>query len=632
MCGIAGIWLKSEKDTLKRKLRAMCDAQAHRGPDDEGYTFIEGQSHASFKGDASPTGIEMQHVDSAKDRYPIGLAHRRLSVIDTSINSHQPFSVSDFHLVFNGAIYNFKELRDELKAKGHNFTSEGDTEVVLRSYMEWGEDCVQYFNGMWAFVIFDPQKNRFFGARDITGIKPFYYVNSTSQFAFASEIKALIKCQLKPEINVHQVIDFLVKGNQESGEESMFREVFELKPAHAFVFDGELRTWKYYEPNLGSESIEQAKSEYLKELLIKSVERHTLADVQIGSCLSGGIDSSAIVGVLSKALNQKQIEAYSAIFPGSEFDESSYAKAVVDQSALTWQTVQPRLSGFQKKLEELHHIQDLPLISSSSFAQFEVMRIAKEAGVKVMLDGQGADELFGGYPQHSMSFINEELRRNPINVFKMKNNYGIRLKQLLRLNVRRRMLNKADRHRKLILKYYPELNLVNPDHLEDYFQANKNIDKDPYFTDANAYLKEEYFGNQLKNLLRYEDRNSMHHSIEARTPFADDKDLFEFVFKLKASEKLKAYPPKNLLRESMKDFLPKEVYSRTDKMGFVSPHNYWVHKSKPDLSAYFKEDSEVFRNDISIPELEILFPEKGSQENYRSFRFLSTRIWEEVFF
>jgi asparagine synthase (glutamine-hydrolysing) len=203
MCGIAGIWLKSEKDTLRRKLRAICDAQAHRGPDDEGYTLIEGKSHASFKGDASPAEIEMNHVDSAKDQYQIGLGHRRLSVIDTSINSHQPFSVSDYHLVFNGAIYNFKELRNELMAKGHVFTSEGDTEVVLRSYLEWGEDCVQHFNGMWAFVIFDPQKNRFFGARDITGVKPLYYTNNASQFAFASEIKALIKCQEKPEINVY---------------------------------------------------------------------------------------------------------------------------------------------------------------------------------------------------------------------------------------------------------------------------------------------------------------------------------------------------------------------------------------------------------------------------------------------
>jgi len=629
MCGIGGIWLKQRDDSVLSNLKELNDRLRHRGPDDEGYLVYSEGSSNSLSGENSSKDLDLASIESFSEKVEIALAHRRLSIIDTSSDSHQPMSRERYHIVYNGAVYNFKELRQELQDLGHHFETTGDTEVVLRSYIQWGNDCVYHFNGMWAFVVFDEENKKFFGSRDITGVKPMYFINDDAQFAFASEAFPLAKTFKKEQINQHQVVDFLIRGNQESGEESMFKGIFELKPAHSFEFNGELRTWKYYEHHCADGAYDEKAKEDLKKALQESVSKHLIADVPVGTCLSGGIDSSAIVGMVAGHQKRSDIEAFSSIFPNTDIDESDYAKSVVDHWGIGWNKTEPQGADFIQNLEELHRIQDFPLISSSTFAQYEVMRLAREKGVKVLLDGQGADELFGGYPQYRLAWINQIRTESAFKY--LKNIASVNLfKELIRNNIRRKVLNDPAKHQALILKRYPELQLIDTDILEAYFKNVEAINDDPFFEDANENLAQDYFGEHLKNLLRYEDRNSMHFGIESRTPYADDRKLMDLCFQVSADEKFKTLPLKKILRDISKDLIPEKVFSRRDKMGFVAPHNQWVSENFEEFKSYFSSETQIFRSNIVDCELRLLMPQSGSAENYRSFRYLSTRIWESA--
>lgn len=633
MCGIGGIWVKRWTGEEHAQLKAINQKLKHRGPDDEGYLVVRDGNSSHYRSEDSVESLELTHYNEDSGSFDWAFTHRRLSIIDLSSASHQPMEIDAFQIVFNGAIYNYPELKAQLEKKGHVFRSEGDTEVLLRAYIEWGEQCLDHLNGMWAFVIYDPRIKSWFGARDITGVKPLYLKDDPNMFAFASEAKVLSDVGESPQMNHMQLIDFLVRGNQESGSETMFRGVEELKPSHAFRFDGEeLKVFPYYQPNELLEKNRSCDIDELRSLLNAATARHAIADVSLGTCLSGGIDSSVITGMLASNEGIKDFEVFSSVFPGSNIDESSYAESVVQKWGLSWNRVEPMAEDFHQKLKELHLIQEFPLISSSTFAQYEVMRIAHEKGIKVMLDGQGADELFGGYPQYQFAYYNQLLRKNLVRLPSTITRHKQSFLAFLKNNLRMRILADPASNRRVLMRVYPELKLVKSDLLDEYFNTVEPTQDRSFFTDANEYLASDFFGENLKNLLRYEDRNSMHFGIEARTPFADDRPLIEAVFSLSAADKLAPYPIKSLLRQSARLYLPKKVQERKDKMGFVSPHNEWIASNKGELKQYFNKSSEIFRSDIVTKELDLLFPHAEEAENYRSFRFISARIWEDAFF
>src|ERR1051325_26544 len=328
MCGITGIVnLSGTVPDLPRHIKTMTNALRHRGPDGEGFLFSSGSDIISAYGNDTPQNVISSSLNYSPDisidnitesNFQFAFGHRRLSVIDTSPSGHQPMcdAQKQVWLCFNGEIYNYIELREELKQTGIVFESNSDSEVILKSYLYWGESCVSHFNGMWSFVIYDSRKNILFGSRDRVGVKPFYYFKNGNVFAFASEQKALLKLPfVQTGINYKAAADFLAGDIQyiERGQENMFKNIFELMPAENFSID--LRTkafkkWKYYLLKAREGYVAYNEKNFLQyrdeveKRLVDSVKLHLRSDVPVGSCLSGGIDSSAIVGIIADLISK----------------------------------------------------------------------------------------------------------------------------------------------------------------------------------------------------------------------------------------------------------------------------------------------------------------------------------------
>jgi asparagine synthase (glutamine-hydrolysing) len=337
---------------------------------------------------------------------PVALGHRRLAIIDLSSHGHQPMLSADGHLalVYNGEIYNYLELRDELRAAGLGFTSGSDTEVLLRAYEHWGPACVERFNGMWAFAIHDRRRNAIFASRDRFGIKPFLYAHDDRRFAFASEAKALLAAF--PDLrraDEAMLLHFIPSGALVDGPETFFAGVSQLLPAHNLHLDiatGTLRTERYWqvEPEAFADRWVKGNDpvEALRALLNSAVDLHMRADVPVGTCLSGGVDSSALVGLMAER-HPEAIRTYSGLYKGREFDEEEYVTATRERNGAIGTDVRREPNGdFFDDLAKITWHQDMPQAGSGLYTQFNVMNAASR-DVKVILDGQGADELFAGY-------------------------------------------------------------------------------------------------------------------------------------------------------------------------------------------------------------------------------------------
>ncbi len=659
MCGISGIIGLNGKKFPSREINKMNSSLRHRGPDDEGFLLLDNienkilafgtdtpaevkESRLSF---SPTTSIENQNSD-----YSILLGHRRLSIIDTSVTGHQPMCLpyTDLWITYNGEIYNYKELRSALQSKGIEFITESDTEVILRYYQTYGSECVQHFNGMWSFVIYDGKRKELFCSRDRFGVKPFYFHSAENHFTFASEQKALLQfSEVKKEINHTAMFDFLALNVLEKEDEGLFKGIKELFPSHNLTLNlksGEIKINRYYQFNTTSSlpSDDDFKTgEYISEirkLVVKSIDLRLRADVTVGTCLSGGIDSSIIVCALQKLLQQShssqignQLKAFSSIFPGNKMDESAYMKNVVDQTNVDWHTVTPEKNGFLNDVEHLIYSHDLPIWSVSSYAQSLVMKSAKENNVKVLLDGQGADELFGGY-KHYYKYLLSDLKSSGDKI-----EYDIALRALketegnnflFRLNLKKLIEPSAP----LFLKkyFFPDLKYIHPDLLNQYKERFALLKENT--VTLNDKLKTDFTGTYLKELLRREDRNGMMHSVESRVPFTDDHALVEYAFSIPGAEKIKGASTKFLLREAFKDVLPAPVYNRKDKMGFVTPNNDWMSDLRHNFKDYFTNElSDYINLPLLLKDYDKLFNQKHKPENYRTFKFISLAIWRKVF-
>ena len=655
MCGIAGIYSKHRKINATY-IQMMTDALKHRGPDDEGFLAVNTKDSQIYELTGEDSVVSFGRIENFKENVDLILGHRRLSIIDLSPSGHQPMFNKEktIAVIYNGEIYNYIELREELKKLGHTFITNSDTEVLVEAYSEWGENCLEKFNGMWAFVIYDKRKNILFGARDRFGVKPFYYFLNKDYFVFTSEIKALTQLPfIKLEINDEAVFDYLTLGLIESEEEGFLKGIYELKPSHSFVFNlsnSEFIKKKYYSLKYTDkwEQYEHVKSkEYIwdvQQKIFSAINLRLRSDVTVGSCLSGGLDSSAIVCVINESINKNPItqigdtqKVFTASYEEKNIDESKWAKLVVDKTKTQWFQTFPKPNELIDDLEELVYYQDIPFGSTSIYAQYRIMKLAKENGVTVLLDGQGGDELFTGYTYFYNFFFQEILKHLSIPTLlrelKNLNNsptyfsemFSALLKSKTRKIIPSALSVKIRNQRAFENKY------INNDLIDEYKQRLseiKNIDP----SNLNQSLHRQFTHTGLKNLLRYEDRNSMRFSIESRTPFADDINLIDYVFKIPSVYKIHRGWSKYLLRESMKGIVPNEIIYRTDKIGFTTPEYSWLVSLKDQLREYLTGSLEEY---IEVQKLikdwGVILDAQSKIGITNIWKFINFAIWKKIY-
>lgn len=618
----------------------MNNSLKHRGPDDEGYLIYDFNKPIHLSGKDSK--INKENITNKVSNLFLG--HRRLAIIDLSIAGHQPMSDINQKLwiVFNGEIYNYMEIRQILQTKGYIFKTNTDTEVIINSYLHWGYKCVDYFDGMWAFVILDTNKNILWGSRDRFGVKPLYFYHDKEKFIFASEIKAIVNSGLLlKQINDDLICDYISMGIEEQSIESFFKNLFQLLPSHNFELNlktNELKIWKYYDLKFNQEYEKFDKQKLvkivkdLKELIFEYILLHLRADVSIGSCLSGGIDSSTIVCIINEILKKenisnigKQQKVFSAVFPNEEVDETKWIQIVVNHTNVSWYKTSPNSSELFNDLEDLIYFQDIPFGSTSIYAQYRVMKLAAENGIKVMLDGQGGDEVFSGYLGYFNSFFSEIIYhfdfKKLLNSIYYIENFPFSKREFWKIILRKLKL------KNVISAFYGSKHNNSFDYSEFLFSYDliNNLQKrfkEYLFASSNSLnldlFKQIRFG--LINLLRYEDRNSMRFSIEARTPFADSLKLIEYVFSLPSTYKIHNGFSKYILRESMKGIVPNEILNRSDKIGFQTPQQKWINLER--VSEYL--DWNFLKSYVNK------LPSNVSDSFL--WRLLNLSIWKKVFF
>lgn len=556
MCGIAGIWFKQAEGNDPQSIVKMTDALVHRGPDAQGHW-------------SNGTGLF--------------LGHRRLSILDLDPRSNQPFEWLEKYVVtFNGEIYNYIELRKELQNKGYFFYTDSDTEVLCAAYNEWDVACLERFDGMFAFALFDKRKQQLFCARDRFGEKPFYYSQTSNGFYFASEMKALwsvgIAKRAREKMVYHFLADDLVE-DVENPTNTFFEGIHKLAASHFLLYEvgKPIRQQRYYEIDTTTKfegSFSQAVIGF-QEHLYRSVERRMRADVAIGSSLSGGLDSSAITAIMNEF--QPGNATFSARFNGFEKDEGTFIDEVNRQLSTKPFAVFPNLEDIEQQLDKLVYHQEEPFQSGSIFAQFKVYELARKNKHLVILDGQGADELLGGYFMYLLPYYYElpTGKRAPF-LKQMEAQQGIRCEPTRSNYVQFNYPKVFSTLHQLKQKVKPQNN--KGIHTEFSLQ---NTAKVPFktFPDLKESLKHSLSSQGLEKLLRFSDRNAMAHSIEARLPFLSH-ELVDFVMQLPSSFFFEQGWTKSLLRHAMNQQLSDGIVWRKDKIGFEAPHREWLKSDR----------------------------------------------------
>jgi asparagine synthase (glutamine-hydrolysing) len=505
------------------------------------------------------------------------LGHNRLSIIDLSDHGNQPMHYQDLVIIYNGEIYNYIEIKEELIEKDHNFVSSCDTEVILAAYKEWGSRCVEKFMGMWSFVIWDKTKKELFCSRDRFGIKPFYYILQGDKFYFASDYKPL---KLSPlftnELNLQQVSRGLQLGWIEYHDESYFETIKCLPPAHNLVFNnGTVSIYPYWDLEMSEvvDCSEEEKTTRFRELFFRSIAQHMRSNVPVASCLSGGLDSSAIVSGVQHLFPGKSYKSFSIYYDGKDdVDEREFIKEVVNKyPAVDPVYYTPSNDEIPEAFEKALYHTDVPATGSSFISQYFLMKLINKNNIKVVLDGQGADEYLAGYMHSFYRLIGEKIKNlnfpyafKILNELSRQQNYSYKKKKDVFLkSFISAILPEQKLYRLEYERYYPFL----VDGLEKKipFQL-RNIAG----SKLNNFLYNLIFTTSLPSLLHYEDRNSMAFSIESRVPFLDHR-LVEFVFSLPDEDKISSATTKSILRKSLNNILPESITNRKDKKGFVTP-------------------------------------------------------------
>ncbi len=622
MCGINGIAYsgKSGKMVSDATLTAMRDVQIHRGPD-SGDSFIDRN---------------------------IGLGHRRLSIVDVA-NGHQPMQNANGNLTiaYNGEIYNHSDFRKELEEKGYNFKTTSDTEVILYLFEEYGVESLERLRGMFAFAIWDKEKRELFVARDRVGIKPLYYVHdSDGSIFFASEMKSLFAGNaIKPELNYDSLPDQLANHGT-SYDETLYKNVKRLLPGHFAKWkDGEISIRKYwdidFEPKIDDRSEKELVEEWYTEFK-KSVELRLMADVPLGMFLSGGIDSSAICAVMADMVDDP-IKTFSVGFKEREANEFEYARIVSDRFSTDHHEITITPDQYFGELPRMIWNEDEPLGFTASIPLFFVSKLAQKH-VKVVLTGEGSDELMAGYSRYNKALrlldMGEKYATYTPSLFRKGVRAGIdALPRSLNYKLQRTFLTREINVQSLLFDNFAIFNQhmqselltddaqarirnLNPfERMTDFFEsanANETLDRILY-TDMRTYMAE---------LLMKQDQMSMAASIESRVPFLDHK-LIEFTSRLPVNMKLRGNETKWILREAMKDLLPREILSR-EKMGFPVPIGQWLrYQYRYLVDEYILSERALSRGIFNPDFVRYLVAQHdaGANHDLRLYFLLNFEIW-----
>jgi asparagine synthase (glutamine-hydrolysing) len=608
MCGIFGGF--APRLPPASQIRRALDAIRHRGPDDEGYLLADiprSRVSALCGRDSHPeVRADLADVETADaGQFQLALGHRRLSILDVSAKGHQPFGSEDgaLWITYNGEIFNYRELRNELKACGYRFRSETDTEVILAAYREWGEAFVHRLNGQWAFCIYERDGKRLFCSRDRFGIKPFYYWYDGQRLVFASELKAFFELPFIPRrINEAALTDFVLFQRLEHRQESLFEGVHQLFPGHNMVFDLEtarLEKRRYYAPPLNDETGRYSHRQALRyaddirDLFVDAVKLRLVSDVPVGSCLSGGLDSSFIVAVIHRLLKDGSVDrrairqrqkTFTASFDDPAVDEKPYVEKILRHTAVDGYFDYPAPENLWRDIDRLLHFQDGLCFGTNVYAGWQVMRLASRH-VKVVINGQGSDEIFGGYarrydPCH-LAFLARARRFRAARDFLvqkyrvhgMKNGTPHLLKNAVFASLpdgfKSRYLKAKMKARFEFLGHF-----VGPGRTAADFPL--------YFPGPQISLNHQLWRDQTRSylpmLLRYDDRNASAVSIENRVPFLDHR-LVAYVNRIPSIYKIYNGWNKWLLRLAMQGMLPDDIVWRKDKNGFGTPEKKWLARA-----------------------------------------------------
>lgn len=547
MCGIVG-FVSNTNVLSKKHVMDMLEKIKHRGPD-------------------------FQNTFEDKNVF---LGHARLSILDLSDLGNQPMVYKQYTIVFNGEIYNYLEIKEILKGYGHKFISNTDTEVILHAFEVWGEKCLEYFRGMWSFIIYDSLTNELFGSRDRFGIKPFYYFNNSSVFAFASEIKPLLGLpNLSTIPNFEVISSYLTVSLMNFNNQTFFGNILQLEPGYFLKYDiknKKLTFKKYYDLTKISNSQESVSYEEFRETLNDSFKLHVRSDVPLGSCLSGGLDSSTVAASVSQLLQENKLITITAQSESAQTDESHFAKMVVEHLNIDWAKVKPKYSDFNEDIEYCLFMQEEPVESPSIFMQYCVMQKAKELNLKVMLDGQGGDEALLGYERYYSLFFAGLIKKGQLykafsEYIQTTRNSKLSASSLFKQFIYFNSLSMRKKH----------LSSRNTNMYDHYLDKGLTVLDILGYNETSLQKLQitELTKTNLPSLLKYEDRNSMVASIEARVPFVDHK-VIEKALKLPLENKINDGFTKYSLRKYINDKLPKEIVWRRDKKGFEAPNDIWL--------------------------------------------------------
>ncbi|MBV8270726.1 MAG: asparagine synthase (glutamine-hydrolyzing) [Cupriavidus sp.] len=605
MCGIAGIISRDGTDADLARIERMLAAIHHRGPD--------GGAAESFG--------------------RVAFGHRRLAILDLSDEGKQPMHSrsGDCVITYNGEVYNYIELREELEALGHHFRSGSDTEVILAAYEQWGEKCVERFNGMWALALLDRRRNIVFCSRDRFGVKPFYFREDSRAFVFGSEIRQLLDA---PTVRANDriVLDFIVTGFADHENETFFEGVHKLPAGSNLTYELESGTYRierfYTIPRRESWQTldaESAAKDYTA-LLDDAVKLRLRSDVPVGTCLSGGLDSSSVATLAAARYVANDVAhrfvGITAVSESKRSDESEFAKEVAERANLEWLPLRPTYEDFVATLPDVVRAQEEPYAGPSINMQWFVMRSARARGLTVLLDGQGGDETLLGYEKYYAAHVATVWReRGPWAAWRS-------ISQARRNNTKLGFINMAKflvgglsaparyafyRWRHGYVRNMP----ARPAHLTAY---------------ANACLDEfklqalEMTSTNLPILLRYEDKNSMAHSIETRLPFLDYRAV-EAALAIRAEHKIRGGWSKWVLRRGMADRLPDSVAWRKNKFGFEAPEDLWLPRHAPQMLAAIKR-STLLAKLCDPSKIEAAF---ASMDLRSRWRLYSVALWEDAF-
>lgn len=635
----------------------MTDIIDYRGPDDEGFVIFQSLKSSPLVagGKSTPVNTDknlpyfpISSIDNLEiENALVAFGHRRLAILDVSPYGHQPMCYGEENLwiTYNGEIYNYIELRKELESLGYAFLSHSDTEVILAAYAEWGADCLNRLNGMWAFAIYDRKDNSVFLARDRFGVKPLYHWTSPDGvFYFGSEIKQFtVLPQWRATINAQRSYDFLIWGLCDHTAETMFDGVHQIRPGHyALINVGDLKVnpvqW-YTLQSLESTKTDDEFAQEFRRLLDDSVRLRLRADVPVGSCLSGGLDSSSLVCLMNNQLGKGSCQkTFSATAEVEKYNELKWIDAVVNETGVEAHYVHPSLENLFDLSERITWHQDEPFGSTSIYAQWSVFELASKNDVTVMLDGQGADEQLGGYHGFFAPLLYGLLKSGKWGTLVQE----IRsIKRLHGYSERRSIENILNMMLPECIKT-PLRRIVGRSHKAPSWLDVAKLGAqtiDPHhdlgsYTDSIRSLSHtQLTSSNLQGLLHWEDRNSMAHSLESRVPFLDYR-LVEFSLSLPDKYKISNGITKVILREAMSGILPDKIRDRVDKLGFATPEEVWIRENGAETFKQKLKESIDTMDGIIKPDALTYFDDVVAGRkpfNFTIWRIINFAQWVRIF-